>query len=573
MVKSPDIRWLIYPTLLPLLLIGCLQLGSVALSPEQLLQSFAQSEASLSTQQLILELRLPRILCALLIGAALGVAGLLLQSRSGNPLADPGILGINQGAALTVVLLLIIAPTARPELIPLAGLGGALLTTALLWWLGQRCQPIALLLIGIALSTLLAALTGLLLLVGEQQRLTMVLTWLSGSLAAASWNDVWLLSGALLPLLPLGIWLCFRADPCLLDPLSRRMLGVDHPWLNSLSLLLIATLAALAVSVAGAIGIIGYGFISSQFGFFANLGFIYLFYLLMKKLTGSWGETLVHWHKETFWSSNKRRNRTLAGLLLVLLVLILWQPQMRIRSQGIVESTRVTLYAPEDGFVTYVGYDQQRQLATMQTPLLLSLSSPELELTRQAYLAEQAAIRLQQTIALSEKEQAKNRQLLIELALIRDKLIQVDHQLSQLDIYPPPGHWQVESMPPESLKGRFFPKNGEILSLVAASERYIDVIVDQRDVYLLQTGHLGRIKLTGTPANIYQGKITTISPVATLEDVEQSFKVRMQLLPAANDSLAPLGLSGDALIFGEHQPLWRHIFHEIRKILRADLWL
>ena len=257
MVKSPDIRWLIYPTLLPLLLIGCLQLGSVALSPEQLLQSFAQSEASLSTQQLILELRLPRILCALLIGAALGVAGLLLQSRSGNPLADPGILGINQGAALTVVLLLIIAPTARPELIPLAGLGGALLTTALLWWLGQRCQPIALLLIGIALSTLLAALTGLLLLVGEQQRLTMVLTWLSGSLAAASWNDVWLLSGALLPLLPLGIWLCFRADPCLLDPLSRRMLGVDHPWLNSLSLLLIATLAALAVSVAGAIGFIG----------------------------------------------------------------------------------------------------------------------------------------------------------------------------------------------------------------------------------------------------------------------------------------------------------------------------
>ena len=325
--------------------------------------------------------------------------------------------------------------------------------------------------------------------------------------------------------------------------------------------------------ILGAIGIIGYGFISSQFGFFANLGFIYLFYLLMKKLTGSWGETLVHWHKETFWSSNKRRNRTLAGLLLVLLVLILWQPQMRIRSQGIVESTRVTLYAPEDGFVTYVGYDQQRQLATMQTPLLLSLSSPELELTRQAYLAEQAAIRLQQTIALSEKEQAKNRQLLIELALIRDKLIQVDHQLSQLDIYPPPGHWQVESMPPESLKGRFFPKNGEILSLVAASERYIDVIVDQRDVYLLQTGHLGRIKLTGTPANIYQGKITTISPVATLEDVEQSFKVRMQLLPAANDSLAPLGLSGDALIFGEHQPLWRHIFHEIRKILRADLWL
>ncbi|WP_281556475.1 HlyD family efflux transporter periplasmic adaptor subunit [Thalassomonas sp. RHCl1] len=325
--------------------------------------------------------------------------------------------------------------------------------------------------------------------------------------------------------------------------------------------------------ILSAIGIIGYGLVSREFGFFANLGFLYLFYLLMKKLTGTWGETLVHWHKTFFWSSSKRQKRTLGGLLLVLLVLIFWQPQMRIRSEGIIESTRVTLYAPQNAFVTYVGYDQQRQLATMQKPLLLSLSSPELNLTRKAYLAEQAALRLQQTIALSEKEQAKNRQLLIQLALIRDKLNQVDNQLRQLDIYPPPGHWRVEGMPPQALQGRFFEQNGEILTMVDATERYIDVIVDQRDVYLLQTGNLGRIKLTGSPAEIYRGKITTISPVATLEDVEQSFKVRMQLLPAENAPPAPLGLSGDALIFGEHQPLWRHIFHEIRKILRADLWL
>ncbi|WDE13161.1 HlyD family efflux transporter periplasmic adaptor subunit [Thalassomonas haliotis] len=334
-----------------------------------------------------------------------------------------------------------------------------------------------------------------------------------------------------------------------------------------------ALVALYMALILSAIGILGYGFVSSQFGFLANLGFIYLFYLLMKKLTGSWGETLVHWHKTFFWSSSKRQKRTLAALVLVLLVLIFWQPQMRIRSQGIIESTRVTLYAPQDGFISYVGYDQQRQLSTEKKPFVLSLSSPELNLTRQAYLAEQAALRLQQTIALSEKEQAKNRQLLIELTLIEDKLKQVDTQLRQLNIAAPPGQWQVEAMPPQALLGRFFGQNTEILTLVAATERYIDVIVDQRDVYLLSTGNWGRIKLTGNPANIYQGKVTTISPVATLEDVEQSFKVRMQVLPAANDPLPPLGLSGDALIFGEHQPLWRHIFHEIRKILRADLWL
>ncbi|WP_420794605.1 HlyD family efflux transporter periplasmic adaptor subunit [Thalassomonas viridans] len=128
-------------------------------------------------------------------------------------------------------------------------------------------------------------------------------------------------------------------------------------------------------------------------------------------------------------------------------------------------------------------------------------------------------------------------------------------------------------MPPQALQGRFFSQNEEILTLVAASERYIDVIVDQRDVYLLRTGNAGRIKLTGSPAGIYRGEITTISPVATLEDVEQSFKVRMQITASGNAPLPPLGLSGDALIFGDPRPLWRHIFHEIRKILRADLWL
>ncbi len=250
-------RWLIYLALLPLALLGCLQSGSVTLSAEQLLLLFQPSEMATTTSQLILQLRLPRMLCAMLIGAALGLAGLLLQSRSGNPMADPGMLGINQGAALTVVLLLISLPGLDPVLIPLAGLAGALSITGLLWWLSQRCQPVALLLIGIALSSLLAALTGLLLLVGEQQRITTVLTWLSGSLAAADWNDVWLLSGYLLFLLPAGIWLCFRADPCLLDPLSRRMLGAEQTWLNSLSLLLVATLSALAVTVAGAIGFIG----------------------------------------------------------------------------------------------------------------------------------------------------------------------------------------------------------------------------------------------------------------------------------------------------------------------------
>lgn len=248
-------RGLIYLVLFPLTLLGCLQLGSVPLSAESLLSLFAENNTG--TEQLILQLRLPRVICALLIGAALGLAGLLLQSRSGNALADPGVLGINQGAALAAVTLMVSLPAADPDLIPLAGLAGALAVTLLLWWMGLRCQPVALLLIGIALASLLAALTGLLLLLGDQQRLTTVLIWLSGSLAGASWDSVQLLTLGLLILLPPTLLLCFNADPWLLDPLSRQMLGAEPRWQSTLALLLVALLSALAVTVAGAISFIG----------------------------------------------------------------------------------------------------------------------------------------------------------------------------------------------------------------------------------------------------------------------------------------------------------------------------
>jgi len=248
-------RLLIYAVLLPLTLLSCLQLGSVPLSLESLLALLLNDTTG--TDPLILQLRLPRLLCALLIGAALGLAGLLLQSRSGNELADPGILGINQGAALAVVSLMVFVPTADPALMPLAGLAGALTVTLLLWWMSRRCQPIALLLIGIALASLLAAMTGLLLLLGDQQRLATVLTWLSGSLGGADWQAVQLLTISLCLLLPVALWLCLGADPWLLDPLSRQMLGAETDWQNSLTLLIVALLCALAVSVAGAISFIG----------------------------------------------------------------------------------------------------------------------------------------------------------------------------------------------------------------------------------------------------------------------------------------------------------------------------
>lgn len=206
---------------------------------------------------LIVELRLPRVLLAALVGAGLGLAGLLLQTLSRNPLADTGILGINQGAALLVVAALLYQPALPPQWLPLIGAAGALASLLLLWWLSRRCSPQGLLLIGIALSSLLAALISCLMILAESQQLAMVLTWLAGSFAGA---DRSALFGTLLwslPLLPAAALLCRRLSPWLLDDLSSRALAGRSGGLELLALLLTCALCAVAVSAAGTLSFVG----------------------------------------------------------------------------------------------------------------------------------------------------------------------------------------------------------------------------------------------------------------------------------------------------------------------------
>jgi len=358
------------------------------------------------------------------------------------------------------------------------------------------------------------------------------------------------------------------------SPREKRI----YLWYGALTTLYMAMIFAV-------IGLIGYDFISSHFGFFATSGFIIFFALVIKKFTGTWSEEIHCWYKQFFWGSGKKKRNSLMGAFLFAIILIFWPPHMRINANGIVEANQFTLYAPENGFISYVGYNQQRNiLSANETTIadtvtlsgkrkVLSLSAPLLNLTKQQLDAEQEQLKLKQQIALSSNEQGQTRQLAIQYALVLEKLAQINIQLSKLDIFAPSGQWQVEGLPPSVMQGRFYAKNSEILTLVSARNRYMDVIVDQRDVYLLKIGHQARIQLTGAASGIFHAAITTIAPIATLDGLEQSFKIRMQIIPDSNLLLPPLGLSGEVLIFGERQSLWRHIFHEIRKVLRADLWL
>lgn len=207
--------------------------------------------------RIISELRLPRVLVAGLVGAGLGMSGLLLQTLSGNRLADPGIIGVNQGAALAVVAALLILPDLPPHWLPLLGVLGGLISMGLLWRLCRGTAAIALILMGVGLSSLLSALIGCLLILSETQRLAMVMTWLAGSFATT--NDAVLAStlGWSLLLLPASWLLCRRLGPLLLDPLSARMLGARTGPTESLCLLMSCALGAVAVAAAGTLGFVG----------------------------------------------------------------------------------------------------------------------------------------------------------------------------------------------------------------------------------------------------------------------------------------------------------------------------
>jgi len=157
--------------------------------------------------------------------------------------------------------------------------------------------------------------------------------------------------------------------------------------------------------------------------------------------------------------------------------------------------------------------------------------------------------------------------------LLDEKISALALKNESLNIRMPTGSWMVEGLPPNLIVGRHFASGDPIVTLVSTRQRFIDVIVDQRDMYLLTEGNKGRIRFAGVGPAIYDSVIDSISPMAKLEGIEQSFVVRMSIFAPEGLQVPPLGLSGEVLIFGKRIPLGLHFVHMVRKILRADLWL
>ena len=210
-------------------------------------------------QQLLLQLRIPRVLAALIVGAALASSGAVLQVLLGNPLAEPGVLGISGGASLAVVLLLFFVPiTPTPFITMIAAMAGALLFTLILVGFSrrQKVSMARLLLIGVALGILSGAVVTWAFYFSDDLSMRQLMYWLMGSVGGVSWEQLSLL----FVIVPVLIVLCMQGkslDVMMLGDVAARQLGVDVRRIRRLLILMISLLVGCSVALAGVIGFVG----------------------------------------------------------------------------------------------------------------------------------------------------------------------------------------------------------------------------------------------------------------------------------------------------------------------------
>jgi iron complex transport system permease protein len=208
---------------------------------------------------ILAELRLPRALLALTIGAGLGASGAAMQGYLRNPLADPGLFGIAPGAALGAVASLWFGYAASPYLLPLFALAGAAGAMALLGLIAGRTAGIALFtLAGMMIASLAGALTSFAIsLAPNAFAMSEIVTWLMGALTDRSWREV----GIAAPLTLGGIGCLAMAardlDALMLGEGAARSLGMDPRRLQAWLIAGVGLTVGSGVAVAGIVGFVG----------------------------------------------------------------------------------------------------------------------------------------------------------------------------------------------------------------------------------------------------------------------------------------------------------------------------
>ncbi len=234
-------------------------MGGVHLGLGDVWSGLLGAEAHSETAVIVRQIRLPRVILAALVGAALAVSGTVLQALLRNPLADPYVLGISSGAALGAIVALYVGGRLA-EASPLMAFAGAAVTVAWVYLLGRRGGRLAsytLLLAGVITASFLSALILFILTLLSTRDVRGIAFWLMGDLSVVT--DVQL--RVLIPVIALAIALVYLfakdLNILLLGEKEAAHLGVNVTQVETITFLLASLLTGMAVSVSGAIGYLG----------------------------------------------------------------------------------------------------------------------------------------------------------------------------------------------------------------------------------------------------------------------------------------------------------------------------
>ncbi|KKI91021.1 iron ABC transporter permease [Bacillus sp. SA1-12] len=257
--KKTCITLLILSAFSLLIFILSLSIGSSFVSPPEVIKHLL-GYGSTENEFVLNTLRLPRVLLAFMVGASLGVSGLILQGVIRNPLASPDIIGITSGASVGAIIFIVyLMGTVSLKWLPLSAIVGAAVVSIIIYLLSWKkgVTPIRLVLIGIGVAAVMKAIVTMMLVLSEAAVTTKSYLWLTGSLYGANWQDVYSMLPWLLIFIPFTLLLARTVNVKELGDAVAIGLGVKVQFQRLLLLFISVVLAGSAVAFAGGIEFVG----------------------------------------------------------------------------------------------------------------------------------------------------------------------------------------------------------------------------------------------------------------------------------------------------------------------------
>lgn len=235
--------------------------GAIAIPARDIVAALGRwlaGDTAIGDDRVVLMLRLPRLLLAVLVGSALASGGVTMQGLFRNPLADPGLIGVSAGAALGAVAAIVLRPAAGPWTIAVSAFLGGLVATAIVYMIGRRRPGVAsLLLAGVAINAIAMAGVGFLTFLANENQLRELTFWSLGSLGGADWTRVATVTPWIVPPLLCLPRAAQALNALLLGEGEATLLGFRPERLQPVLITLVALAVGAAVAFSGVIGFVG----------------------------------------------------------------------------------------------------------------------------------------------------------------------------------------------------------------------------------------------------------------------------------------------------------------------------